>query len=62
MAVEIIQGQIDRFELSTYASIDVYAAGLVLWEILTRTEPPTSQQNTQGKCAVLEGCVLFLRC
>jgi len=57
MSPEILESSIETYDISSYSKVDVYAAGLVLWEILSRTEPPSGQQNTIGEWACASLCL-----
>ncbi len=48
MSLEIIQGQIELCNSNVYQNIDMYAAGLTLWEILSRTRPSHIHVGKQG--------------
>lgn len=48
MAPEVLEGATE-FSAFAFQQIDVYAAGLVMWEILSRTQVP---EDGNGKWAV----------
>ena len=55
MAVEVIQGSMNTFDFQAYSRIDNYAVGLVLWELLSRTQPPPGTDPSECPSDAVSG-------